>query len=185
MASREIQAPRAVPASSSNSAGGRFRSSRSASESVTRTPVLLSKERALTQSVGSPVYDVPEITVASNVEYERHLTAGWSGFTRLDYSHVSGSYTVNTQVTPLYRPAYNIGDFRLGGRNERYEVAAVRQESHQRARKPGRRHHDRGGNSRPAAFRDQSAEDGRSRSPSVVQMNERPRRRPLTRCRKS
>jgi len=75
------------------------------------------------QLVGSPVYNVPEITVASNVEYERHLTASWTGFTRLDYSHVSGSYSVNTQVTPLYRPAYNIGDVRLGGRNERYEVA--------------------------------------------------------------
>ena len=75
------------------------------------------------QTVGSPVYEVPEITVASNVEYERQLTAGWTGFTRLDYSHVSGSYSVNTQVTPIYRPAYNIGDVRLGGRNERYEVA--------------------------------------------------------------
>ena len=75
------------------------------------------------QTVGSPVYNVPEITVASNVEYERHLTASWTGFTRLDYSHVGGSYSVNTQVTPLYRPAYNIGDVRLGGRNERYEVA--------------------------------------------------------------
>jgi iron complex outermembrane receptor protein len=75
------------------------------------------------QTVGSPVYNVPEITVASNAEYERHLTGNWTGFTRLDYSHVSGSYSVNTQVTPLYRPAYNIGDIRLGGRTERYEVA--------------------------------------------------------------
>jgi outer membrane receptor protein involved in Fe transport len=75
------------------------------------------------QTVGSPVYNVPEITLASNVEYERHLTGSWTGFTRLDYSHVSGSYSVNTQATPLYRPAYNIGDVRLGGRNESYEVA--------------------------------------------------------------
>ncbi len=75
------------------------------------------------QTVGSPVYNVPKLTVAGNVEYERNLTADWSGFTRLDYSHVDGSYTTNTQVTPLYRPAYNIADFRLGGRNERYEVA--------------------------------------------------------------
>ncbi len=75
------------------------------------------------QTVGSPVYDVPQITVASNVEYERPLTADWSGFTRLDYNHVSGSYTTNTQAAPLYRPAYNIADIRLGGRNERYELA--------------------------------------------------------------
>ena len=26
-------------------------------------------------------------------------------------------------MAPLYRPAYNIGNFRLGGRSERYEVA--------------------------------------------------------------
>jgi outer membrane receptor protein involved in Fe transport len=75
------------------------------------------------QTVGSPVYNVPELTVASNVEYERHLTGSWTGFTRLDYSHVSGSYSVNTQVTPLYRPSYNIGDLRLGGRNDSYEAA--------------------------------------------------------------
>ncbi len=75
------------------------------------------------QTVGSPVYNVPELTVAGNVEYERTLTPEWSGFTRVDYSHVGGSYTTNTQVTPLYRPAYDIADFRIGGRTERYEVA--------------------------------------------------------------
>lgn len=31
------------------------------------------------QVVGSPVYQVPDITIASNLEYERGLTAGWSG----------------------------------------------------------------------------------------------------------
>ncbi len=67
------------------------------------------------QTVGSPVYNVPKLTFAGNVEYERNLTADWSGFTRVDYSHVDGSYTTNTQVTPLYRPGYNIADFRLGG----------------------------------------------------------------------
>jgi outer membrane receptor protein involved in Fe transport len=86
------------------------------------------------QVVGSPVYNVPELTIASNAEYERHLTADWSGFTRLDFSHVSGSYSVNTQITPLYRPAYNIADIRLGGRNERYEVALfVKNLSNERA----------------------------------------------------
>jgi outer membrane receptor protein involved in Fe transport len=77
------------------------------------------------QPVGSPVYQVPELTISSNVEYERHLTAEWSGFARLDYSHIGGSYSANnTQLNPLYRPAYDLGDLRFGGRTERYELSA-------------------------------------------------------------
>jgi outer membrane receptor protein involved in Fe transport len=76
------------------------------------------------QKVGSPVYQVPQITASGNVEYERHLTANWTGFTRFDFSHVSGSYSANnTQLDPLYRPSYNLADLRLGGRSDRYEVA--------------------------------------------------------------
>jgi len=77
------------------------------------------------QAVGSPVYQVPGITIASNAEYERHLTSEWSGFTRVDYSHVGESWSANNaQVNPLKRPAYDIADVRLGVRNERYEFVA-------------------------------------------------------------
>ena len=77
------------------------------------------------QTVGSPVYQVPRITVASNLEYSRPVTANWSGFSRLDYSYVGGSYSANnSQLLPLYRGAYAITDFRIGARNDRWELTA-------------------------------------------------------------
>jgi iron complex outermembrane receptor protein len=77
------------------------------------------------QPVGSPVYQVPGITIASNAEYERHLTSEWSGFARVDYSHIGESWSANNaQVNPLKRPAYDIANARLGVRSERYEFVA-------------------------------------------------------------
>jgi outer membrane receptor protein involved in Fe transport len=77
------------------------------------------------QPAGSPVYLVPKVTAASNLEYAAQLTAAWSGFARIDYAHVGDSYSANNaQVTPLHRSAYNIADLRFGGRRGAYEVAA-------------------------------------------------------------
>lgn len=76
------------------------------------------------QQAGSPVYQVPKVTAAANLEYERALTAGWAGFARADYAHIGSSYSANNDViSPRYRAGYNLADLRLGGRNERYEVA--------------------------------------------------------------
>ncbi len=76
------------------------------------------------QQAGSPVYEVPKVTAATNLEYERALTAGWAGFARADYAHIGSSYSANNDViSPRYRSGYNLADLRLGGRNERYEVA--------------------------------------------------------------
>jgi outer membrane receptor protein involved in Fe transport len=76
------------------------------------------------QKAGSPVYQVPKVTVATNLQYERPLTAGWAGFARVDYAHIGSSYSANNDVqSPRYRPGYSLADLRLGGRNERYEVA--------------------------------------------------------------
>jgi iron complex outermembrane recepter protein len=78
------------------------------------------------QTVGSPVYQVPRVTLASNLEYTAQLTAEWSGFARLDYDHVGGSYSANNitpVIGPVYRPSYSIVDLRLGGRRGNYEVA--------------------------------------------------------------
>lgn len=76
------------------------------------------------QRAGSPVYQVPKITVSSNLEYERTLTADWAGFARIDYDHVGSSFSANNDVqSPRYRAGYSLADLRLGGRNERYEVA--------------------------------------------------------------
>lgn len=75
------------------------------------------------QQAGSPVYEVPDLTIASNLQYERPLTAGWAGFARVDYAHVGSSYSANNDVqSPRYRPGYSLVDLRIGGRNERYEV---------------------------------------------------------------
>jgi len=75
--------------------------------------------------VGSPVQGVPGVTIAANVEYRRQLTTHWSGFARLDYSHVGESFSANNaQVNLLRRPAYNITDVRFGGQGAHYEVAA-------------------------------------------------------------
>jgi iron complex outermembrane recepter protein len=75
------------------------------------------------QKAGSPVYQVPDLTVASNLQYERPVTAGWAGFARIDYSYIGSSYSANNDVqSPRFRPGYNLVDLRLGARNERYEV---------------------------------------------------------------
>ncbi|MBV8496611.1 MAG: TonB-dependent receptor, partial [Gammaproteobacteria bacterium] len=75
------------------------------------------------QTVGSPVYMVPRVNVASNLEYTAQLSADWSGFARADYAHVGGSYSANNitpQIGALYRPAYSLAELRLGGRRGNY-----------------------------------------------------------------
>ena len=75
------------------------------------------------QPAGSPVYEVPKVTAAANLEYQRRLTAGWGGFARVDFAHVGSSYSANNDViAPRYRPGYDLSDLRIGGRNERFEV---------------------------------------------------------------
>ncbi|MGH8138448.1 MAG: TonB-dependent receptor [Steroidobacteraceae bacterium] len=77
------------------------------------------------QTVGSPIYQVPRITISTNLEYEQHLTAQWLGFARFDWSHIGESFSANnTQVNPLRRGAYNLANIRFGARNDRWEVAA-------------------------------------------------------------
>ena len=77
------------------------------------------------QTVGSPIYQVPRVTLSTNLEYAHHLTAEWSGFARGDWSHTGESFSANnTQINPLRRGAYNLANVRIGARNDRWEVAA-------------------------------------------------------------
>jgi outer membrane receptor protein involved in Fe transport len=77
------------------------------------------------QPVGSPVYQVPGLTITGNAEYDRRFSGNWSGFARIDYSHVGESFSANnSQVNPLRRSAYTITDIRVGARSDRYELAA-------------------------------------------------------------
>ncbi|MBV9726364.1 MAG: TonB-dependent receptor [Gammaproteobacteria bacterium] len=76
------------------------------------------------QAAGSAVYQVPTVTLNSNVEYQRRLNAHWTGFTRIDYSYIGESFSGNNeQFHPVRRPPYEIGDLRLGVRSDRYELA--------------------------------------------------------------
>ena len=77
------------------------------------------------QTVGSPIYQVPRVTVSTDLDYARPLSAEWTGFARVDWSHIGESFSANnTQVNPLRRGAYNIANVRFGARNDRWEVAA-------------------------------------------------------------
>jgi iron complex outermembrane recepter protein len=84
------------------------------------------------QPEGSPVYNVPGITLAANAQYERHAFGPWSGFGRIDYSHIGESWSGNNAVAnpvtglaePLRRPAYNLTDVRAGLRSDQWEIIA-------------------------------------------------------------
>jgi iron complex outermembrane recepter protein len=90
-------------------------------------------ERGLSpQPVGSPVQEIPGITLASNLAYERAVSANWTGFGRVDYSHVGESFSYNNAAAnpvtglaePLRRAAYNLTDLRGGVRSDQWEFAA-------------------------------------------------------------
>jgi len=74
------------------------------------------------QPVGSPVYQVPDLTLNANAEYDRRLSGNWAGFARVDYSCVGESDSANnSQLNPLRRPAYEIINLRVGLRSDHYE----------------------------------------------------------------
>ena len=84
------------------------------------------------QPVGSPIQEVPKVTLASNLSYERHVSARWSGFGRVDFSHVGESFSYNNAIAnpvtglaePLRRGAYSLTDLRAGLRNDQWEFTA-------------------------------------------------------------
>jgi iron complex outermembrane recepter protein len=85
----------------------------------------ITKQGLTPQAVGTPVYQVPDLTLNANAEYERQLSGTWAGFTRVYYSHTGESFSANnSQFEPLRRPAYNLTDIRVGMRSDRYEFAA-------------------------------------------------------------
>jgi iron complex outermembrane receptor protein len=78
------------------------------------------------QPVGSPVYQVPDLTLTGNLEYQWPLTVSWAGFGRIDSSYIGESFSANNgELHPVRRPSYSITNLRLGARADRYEIAAV------------------------------------------------------------
>lgn len=76
------------------------------------------------QLAGSPVYQVPEWTIATNAEYSVPVTTDFEGFLRGDYSFTDASYSANNDpLNPRKRPSYSLVDIRAGVRNETFEVA--------------------------------------------------------------
>jgi outer membrane receptor protein involved in Fe transport len=84
----------------------------------------ITEKGATPQPVGSPVYQVPKVNYAANLEYARPVTAEWSGFARASYAYVGSSYSGNNYPPLEYRPSYNIADLRLGARRSRLELTA-------------------------------------------------------------
>ena len=83
-----------------------------------------SKAQAPRRQAGSPVYQVPEITVASNLAVRAALSRAAGPDLRASTTRTSASsFSANNDVqSPRYRPGYSLADLRIGGRNERYEV---------------------------------------------------------------
>jgi iron complex outermembrane recepter protein len=84
----------------------------------------ITEKGATAQPVGSPVYNVPKVNYAANLEYARPVTSEWAGFARASYAYVGHSYSGNNAPPLEYRPSYNLLDLRLGGRRERLELTA-------------------------------------------------------------
>jgi iron complex outermembrane recepter protein len=77
------------------------------------------------QPVGSPVFQVPDLTITANAEYQRRLSPIWAAFGRIDYSYIGESFPANNgELHPVRRPAYEITNLRLGVRSDRYEFTA-------------------------------------------------------------
>ena len=84
----------------------------------------ITEKGATPQPVGSPVYQVPKLNYAANLEYVQPFNAEWTGFARVDYSYVGHSYSGNNYPPLEYRPSYNIADLRFGARRSQVELTA-------------------------------------------------------------
>ena len=77
------------------------------------------------QPIGSPVYQVPDLTLTGNLEYQWRLTTNWAGFGRVDSSYIGASFSGNNgELNPVRRPGYSITNLRLGMRRDRYQIDA-------------------------------------------------------------
>jgi iron complex outermembrane recepter protein len=84
------------------------------------------------QPVGSPIQEVPKVTLNANLSYERHVSARWAAFGRIDFSHVGESFSYNNAsanpvtglAEPLRRDAYSLTNLRAGLRNDQWEFTA-------------------------------------------------------------
>ena len=78
------------------------------------------------QTVGSPVYQVPDWTGNGSVSYTTQVTADWKLVSGADYSYIGRSYSGNNDPQdPRLRPAYRLINARAALERGSFEVALV------------------------------------------------------------
>lgn len=78
------------------------------------------------QTVGSPIYNVPDWTANTDVTYTAPLPANWILVSGADYSYVGRSYSANNDpADPRERPSYRLINARLALQRGDFEVALV------------------------------------------------------------
>jgi len=78
------------------------------------------------QTVGSPIYNVPDWTANMAATYTMPLTADWVLVSGADYSYVGRSYSANNDpANPRERPSYRLINGRLALQRGEFEVALV------------------------------------------------------------
>ena len=76
------------------------------------------------QTVGSPVREVPKVTATAAGTYAFGLTASLDGFVSADYSYIGSSLSsISSLTSPLSRPSYSILNLRVGVRHDHDELS--------------------------------------------------------------
>ena len=78
------------------------------------------------QTVGSPIYQVPDWTGNGAVSYTTQLTSDWKMVSGADYSYIGRSYSGNNEPSdPRLRPAYRLINARFAFAQGPLEIALV------------------------------------------------------------
>jgi outer membrane receptor protein involved in Fe transport len=78
------------------------------------------------QTVGSPVYQVPDWTGNGSVSYTTQMTDTWKMVTGADYSYIGRSFSGNNNPSdPRLRPSYRLINARIAFDRGPFEVALV------------------------------------------------------------
>ncbi len=78
------------------------------------------------QTVGSPVYQVPNWTGNGTVSYTTQVSSDWKMVSEADYSYIGRSYSGNNDpADPRLRPSYRLINSRIAFERGAFEVAFV------------------------------------------------------------
>jgi outer membrane receptor protein involved in Fe transport len=78
------------------------------------------------QTVGSPIYQVPDWTGNGSVSYTTQLTSDWKTISSADYSYIGRSFSGNNvPQDPRLRPSYRLINARFAFDHGPFEVALV------------------------------------------------------------